>query len=164
MTKQSVHRSQCSLTSMCDFHCGWNGLLWFVKKIKSNHECHFNAFSLSDPAQALPMPLETYLPTGMDGMVNCPLIAQPPLLRVDWTKDGKSLDLSLVRKNTSIHDSSVSTSFLILIASSIACFYHNYFFFLTQSLLTYLELRNVCCMMKSHQYQIRSKTWWFCTF
>ncbi|XP_051906187.1 protein turtle homolog A-like isoform X1 [Hippocampus zosterae] len=47
------------------------------------------------PAQALPMPLETYLPTGLDGMVNCPLISQPPLLRVDWTKDGKPLDLSL---------------------------------------------------------------------
>nr|XP_049594051.1 protein turtle homolog A-like isoform X2 [Syngnathus scovelli] len=47
------------------------------------------------PAQALGMPRETYLPTGMTGMVNCSLIAQPPLLRVDWTKDGEPLDLSL---------------------------------------------------------------------
>ncbi|XP_077353763.1 protein turtle homolog B-like [Festucalex cinctus] len=47
------------------------------------------------PAQALPMPQETYLPTGMDGKVNCSSIAQPHLVRVDWTKDGEPLDLSL---------------------------------------------------------------------
>ncbi|XP_034458170.1 protein turtle homolog A isoform X1 [Hippoglossus hippoglossus] len=47
------------------------------------------------PALALPMPEETYLPTGMDGVVTCPAAAQPPLLRVDWTKDGEPLDLSL---------------------------------------------------------------------
>ncbi|KAM9793857.1 protein turtle homolog A-like isoform 1-T3 [Syngnathus typhle] len=47
------------------------------------------------PAQALGMPRETYLPTGMTGMINCSLIAQPPLLRVDWTKAGEPLDLSL---------------------------------------------------------------------
>ncbi|XP_053196316.1 protein turtle homolog A [Scomber japonicus] len=46
-------------------------------------------------AQALQMPQQTYLPTGMDGMVKCPVAAQPPLLRVDWTKDGEPLDLSL---------------------------------------------------------------------
>ncbi|XP_039856143.1 protein turtle homolog A [Simochromis diagramma] len=47
------------------------------------------------PAQALKMPQETYLPTGMDGVVSCPMIAQPPLLRVDWMKDGEPVDLSL---------------------------------------------------------------------
>ncbi|XP_034403168.1 protein turtle homolog A [Cyclopterus lumpus] len=47
------------------------------------------------PAQALPMPQRTYLPTGMEGVVTCPSAAQPPLLRVDWTKDGEPLDLSL---------------------------------------------------------------------
>ncbi|KAM8828577.1 protein turtle homolog A isoform 2-T2 [Spinachia spinachia] len=47
------------------------------------------------PAQALPMPRQTYLPTGMEGVVTCPAAAQPPLLRVDWTKDGAPLDLSL---------------------------------------------------------------------
>uniref|UniRef100_A0A3Q1H6Z4 Uncharacterized protein n=1 Tax=Anabas testudineus TaxID=64144 RepID=A0A3Q1H6Z4_ANATE len=47
------------------------------------------------PAQALQMPQQTYLPTGMDGIVTCPVVAQPPLLRVDWTKDGEPLDLSL---------------------------------------------------------------------
>ncbi|KAF7656898.1 hypothetical protein LDENG_00034970 [Lucifuga dentata] len=47
------------------------------------------------PAQALRMPKETYLPTGMAGLVTCPVTAQPPLLRVDWTKDGKPLDLAL---------------------------------------------------------------------
>ncbi|XP_042365632.1 protein turtle homolog A [Plectropomus leopardus] len=47
------------------------------------------------PAEALPMPPKTYLPTGMEGVVTCPAAAQPPLLRVDWTKDGEPLDLSL---------------------------------------------------------------------
>uniref|UniRef100_A0A8D3AY99 Immunoglobulin superfamily, member 9a n=1 Tax=Scophthalmus maximus TaxID=52904 RepID=A0A8D3AY99_SCOMX len=42
-----------------------------------------------------PMPRETYLPTGMRGVVTCPAAAQPPLLRVDWTKDGEPLDLLL---------------------------------------------------------------------
>ncbi|XP_077479625.1 protein turtle homolog B-like [Stigmatopora argus] len=47
------------------------------------------------PAKALPMPAETYLPSGMDGMLNCFSIAHPPLLRVEWTKDGEPLDLTL---------------------------------------------------------------------
>nr|XP_057921149.1 protein turtle homolog A-like isoform X2 [Doryrhamphus excisus] len=47
------------------------------------------------PAQALAMPQETYLPTGMGGMVNCSSVAQPPLLYVVWTKDGEPIDLSL---------------------------------------------------------------------
>ncbi|XP_031433467.1 uncharacterized protein igsf9a isoform X2 [Clupea harengus] len=45
------------------------------------------------PAQVLQMPQETYLPTGMGGAIPCPIRAEPPLLRVDWTKDGKPLDL-----------------------------------------------------------------------
>uniref|UniRef100_A0A3Q2PKB3 Immunoglobulin superfamily, member 9a n=1 Tax=Fundulus heteroclitus TaxID=8078 RepID=A0A3Q2PKB3_FUNHE len=48
------------------------------------------------PAKALPVPQETYLPTGMGGVIPCPAAAQPPLLRVDWIKDGETLDLSLV--------------------------------------------------------------------
>ncbi|XP_010892221.2 protein turtle homolog A isoform X2 [Esox lucius] len=47
------------------------------------------------PAQVLLMPPQTYLPTGMSGLVPCPVKAQPPLLRVDWTKDGKPVDLAL---------------------------------------------------------------------
>uniref|UniRef100_A0A3Q3J0G8 Immunoglobulin superfamily, member 9a n=2 Tax=Monopterus albus TaxID=43700 RepID=A0A3Q3J0G8_MONAL len=47
------------------------------------------------PAQALRMPQETYLPTGLVGVVTCPAAAQPPLVRVDWTKDGEPLDLSM---------------------------------------------------------------------
>uniref|UniRef100_A0A087XXQ3 Immunoglobulin superfamily, member 9b n=1 Tax=Poecilia formosa TaxID=48698 RepID=A0A087XXQ3_POEFO len=47
------------------------------------------------PAKALQMPEETYLPTGMGGGIRCPAAAQPPLLRVDWMKDGQPLDLSL---------------------------------------------------------------------
>lgn len=45
------------------------------------------------------MPQQTYLPTGMGGVVTCPAAARPPLLRVDWTKDGEPLDLSMVMKN-----------------------------------------------------------------
>lgn len=52
--------------------------------------------SISDAAKALQMPQETYLPTGLDGVVTCPVVAQPPVLRVDWTKDGEPLDLSSV--------------------------------------------------------------------
>ncbi|KAM4533145.1 protein turtle homolog B [Fundulus diaphanus] len=47
------------------------------------------------PAKALSVPQETYLPTGMGGVIPCPAAAQPPLLRVDWIKDGETLDLSL---------------------------------------------------------------------
>ncbi|XP_053706380.1 protein turtle homolog A isoform X2 [Synchiropus splendidus] len=47
------------------------------------------------PAQASGMPEETYLPAGMDGRIHCPAVAQPPLLRVLWTKDGEPLDLSM---------------------------------------------------------------------
>ncbi|KAM4719190.1 protein turtle homolog A [Anableps anableps] len=47
------------------------------------------------PAKALQVPQETYLPTGMSGVIQCPVTAQPPLLRVDWIKDGEPLDLSL---------------------------------------------------------------------
>uniref|UniRef100_A0A3Q3WK04 Uncharacterized protein n=1 Tax=Mola mola TaxID=94237 RepID=A0A3Q3WK04_MOLML len=47
------------------------------------------------PAKALQMPQQTYLPTGMEGVVTCPAAARPPLLRVDWTKDGEPLDLSM---------------------------------------------------------------------
>ncbi|XP_075312629.1 protein turtle homolog A, partial [Odontesthes bonariensis] len=46
-------------------------------------------------AQALEMPRETYLPTGMEGVLPCPVAAQPPLLHVDWIKDGEPLDLTL---------------------------------------------------------------------
>ncbi|KAF3702257.1 Protein turtle -like protein A [Channa argus] len=53
------------------------------------------SLTVMHPAQALEMPQETYLPTGMGGVVTCPVVAQPPLLHVDWTKDGEPLDLSL---------------------------------------------------------------------
>ncbi|KAI4876365.1 hypothetical protein NFI96_017830 [Prochilodus magdalenae] len=45
------------------------------------------------PALVTQMPKQTFLPTGMKGVISCPLAAEPPLLRVDWTKDGKMLDL-----------------------------------------------------------------------
>uniref|UniRef100_A0A4W4FJN6 Immunoglobulin superfamily, member 9a n=1 Tax=Electrophorus electricus TaxID=8005 RepID=A0A4W4FJN6_ELEEL len=45
------------------------------------------------PAQVTQMPEWTFLPTGMRGVISCPLSAEPQLLRVAWTKDGKALDL-----------------------------------------------------------------------
>ncbi|KAK1800674.1 hypothetical protein P4O66_005879 [Electrophorus voltai] len=45
------------------------------------------------PAQVTQMPEWTFLPTGMRGVISCPLAAEPQLLRVAWTKDGKALDL-----------------------------------------------------------------------
>uniref|UniRef100_A0A3Q3GDV9 Immunoglobulin superfamily, member 9a n=1 Tax=Kryptolebias marmoratus TaxID=37003 RepID=A0A3Q3GDV9_KRYMA len=51
--------------------------------------------SVMHPALALQLPRETFLPTGLGGVIPCPAVAQPPLLRVDWIKDGGPLDLSL---------------------------------------------------------------------
>uniref|UniRef100_A0A4W4FA11 Immunoglobulin superfamily, member 9b n=1 Tax=Electrophorus electricus TaxID=8005 RepID=A0A4W4FA11_ELEEL len=45
------------------------------------------------PARVVRMPGETYLPVGMGGTVVCPVQAEPPMLFVNWTKDGLSLDL-----------------------------------------------------------------------
>nr|XP_033780823.1 protein turtle homolog A [Geotrypetes seraphini] len=45
------------------------------------------------PAQVIDMPLETYLPVGMKGVIKCPVRANPPLLFVNWTKDGHPLEL-----------------------------------------------------------------------
>lgn len=46
------------------------------------------------PAQVTQMPEQIFLPTGMRGVISCPLVSEPPLLRVDWTKNGKALDLN----------------------------------------------------------------------
>ncbi|KAM9475167.1 uncharacterized protein igsf9b [Clarias gariepinus] len=45
------------------------------------------------PARVVMMPKETYLPAGMSGTIVCPFQAEPPMLFVNWTKDGVSLDL-----------------------------------------------------------------------
>lgn len=45
------------------------------------------------PAQVTTMPPETPLPIGMRGVIRCPVRANPPLLFVSWTKDGKALQL-----------------------------------------------------------------------
>ncbi|XP_075048362.1 protein turtle homolog A isoform X1 [Mixophyes fleayi] len=46
------------------------------------------------PAYVSDMPRETYLPIGMRGVIRCPARANPPLLFVNWTKDGVPLELS----------------------------------------------------------------------
>ncbi|KAL4609253.1 hypothetical protein GN956_G23447 [Arapaima gigas] len=51
--------------------------------------------TVKHPAQTLPLPAETFLPTGMRGRISCPVRAEPPLLYIAWTKDGEPLDLDL---------------------------------------------------------------------
>ncbi|KAK6306452.1 hypothetical protein J4Q44_G00233770 [Coregonus suidteri] len=45
------------------------------------------------PARVGRMPRETYLPTGMEGVIFCPVQAEPPMIFVNWTKDGNNLNL-----------------------------------------------------------------------
>ncbi|XP_058395538.1 protein turtle homolog A [Diceros bicornis minor] len=45
------------------------------------------------PAQVTAMPPETSLPVGMQGVIRCPVRANPPVLFVSWTKDGQALHL-----------------------------------------------------------------------
>lgn len=42
------------------------------------------------------MSRETYLPAGMEGVIVCPVQADPPVLYVNWTKDGNHLNLDNV--------------------------------------------------------------------
>uniref|UniRef100_A0A8C5UF62 Immunoglobulin superfamily member 9 n=1 Tax=Malurus cyaneus samueli TaxID=2593467 RepID=A0A8C5UF62_9PASS len=45
------------------------------------------------PAEVTAMLPETPLPKGMRGVIRCPARANPPLLRVSWTKDGRPLEV-----------------------------------------------------------------------
>ncbi|CAJ1067947.1 protein turtle homolog A [Xyrichtys novacula] len=45
------------------------------------------------PARVGRMSRETYLPSGMEGVIVCPVQADPPVLYVNWTKDGTNLNL-----------------------------------------------------------------------
>ncbi|KAM4746282.1 uncharacterized protein igsf9b isoform 2-T2 [Anableps anableps] len=45
------------------------------------------------PARVGRMLRETYLPAGMEGVISCPVQADPPVLYVNWTKDGNELNL-----------------------------------------------------------------------
>uniref|UniRef100_A0A3Q2NVG1 Protein turtle homolog A-like n=1 Tax=Fundulus heteroclitus TaxID=8078 RepID=A0A3Q2NVG1_FUNHE len=45
------------------------------------------------PARVGRMLRETYLPAGMEGVIYCPVQADPPVLYVNWTKDGNELKL-----------------------------------------------------------------------
>lgn len=63
------------------------------------------------------MPRETYLPVGMGGKIICPVQAEPPVLYVNWTKDGASLDLEQVLYESVYHQASY------FIVPQIASFY-----------------------------------------
>ncbi|XP_061406811.1 protein turtle homolog B [Lethenteron reissneri] len=45
------------------------------------------------PARVVGMPAVTYVPIGLAGFVRCPADAVPPVLRIDWKRDGRPLDL-----------------------------------------------------------------------
>uniref|UniRef100_A0A673HF46 Protein turtle homolog A-like n=1 Tax=Sinocyclocheilus rhinocerous TaxID=307959 RepID=A0A673HF46_9TELE len=51
--------------------------------------------TVQHPAQVIKMPSLTFLPTGMRGVIACPIRAEPPLSHVDWIKDDKPLDLGM---------------------------------------------------------------------
>uniref|UniRef100_A0A673KR91 Protein turtle homolog A-like n=1 Tax=Sinocyclocheilus rhinocerous TaxID=307959 RepID=A0A673KR91_9TELE len=51
--------------------------------------------TVQHPAQVMKMASLTFLPTGMRGIIACPVRAEPPLLHVDWIKDDKPLDLDI---------------------------------------------------------------------
>ncbi|KAL4660443.1 hypothetical protein GN956_G1335 [Arapaima gigas] len=51
--------------------------------------------TVKHPAQVVRMPRETYLPAGMGGVIPCPVRAEPPMLYVNWTKDGDILNLDM---------------------------------------------------------------------
>lgn len=55
-----------------------------------------SSVATSDPARVARMPRETYLPAGMEGVIFCPVQADPPVLYVNWTKDGNNLNLDNV--------------------------------------------------------------------
>lgn len=56
----------------------------------------FVFLSNTDPARVARMPRQTYLPAGMEGVIICPVQADPPVLYVNWTKDGNYLNLDNV--------------------------------------------------------------------
>ncbi|XP_039625618.1 uncharacterized protein LOC120539534 isoform X1 [Polypterus senegalus] len=64
------------------------------------------------PAQVINMPEETYLPMGMKGEITCPVRANPPMMFVNWTKNGEPLDTE------SLPGWSVSEDGTIFIATS----------------------------------------------
>lgn len=68
----------------------------------SNQKAVFNflSFFISDPARVGRMLRETYLPAGMEGVIFCPVQADPPVLYVNWTKDGNELNLDNVNVST----------------------------------------------------------------
>nr|XP_046242872.1 protein turtle homolog A isoform X2 [Scatophagus argus] len=49
--------------------------------------------TVKHPARVVRMSRETYLPAGMEGVIVCPVQADPPVLYVNWTKDGNDLNL-----------------------------------------------------------------------
>uniref|UniRef100_A0A3Q3WTR4 Ig-like domain-containing protein n=1 Tax=Mola mola TaxID=94237 RepID=A0A3Q3WTR4_MOLML len=49
--------------------------------------------TVKHPARVGRMSRETYLPAGMEGVIVCPVQADPPVLYVNWTKDGNDLNL-----------------------------------------------------------------------
>lgn len=92
----------------------WNVIYVSVGFFSDCYSCYASLCLLSsllinllDPARVVWMPRETYLPAGMGGTIVCPVQAEPPMLFINWTKDGTLLDvrqvatrITIVIKNT----------------------------------------------------------------
>ena len=61
------------------------------------------------------MSREIFLPTGMEGVILCPVQADPPALYVNWTKDGNDLNLENVRKHATKNITSCTLSVWIIL-------------------------------------------------
>lgn len=74
------------------------GLISYERQLLcvSIHLCFVIDSFPSDPARVGRMSRETYLPAGMEGVIVCPVQADPPVLYVNWTKDGNDLNLDNV--------------------------------------------------------------------
>lgn len=88
--------------SVLPSHSLWLIERWMCFTAISNQKAVFNflSFFISDPARVGRMLRETYLPAGMEGVIFCPVQADPPVLYVNWTKDGNELNLDNVNVST----------------------------------------------------------------
>lgn len=93
-----LHNSQWNVRGSFQTHATFHlikadcRLFFFVVLITFPLPPFFNA----DPARVARMPRQTYLPAGMGGVIICPVQADPPVLYVNWTKDGNDLNLDNV--------------------------------------------------------------------
>ena len=60
------------------------------------------------------MSRQTFLPSGMGGVIVCPVQADPPLLYVNWTKDGNNINVDNVCLKRNMFVQTVKSAELLL--------------------------------------------------